>query len=133
MISIKQKGIEMKTRTVFAIVAMFVLAMSMNSYAQMGGNQQERMKKMLEDYKTKLKLSEVQFGKIDTILTSQMSEMAKIRESAGEDREAMRAGFMELREKTNKKIEALLTDEQKVDWKKIQEEMAQRRQGGGRG
>ncbi len=131
MISTKQKGIEMKTRTIFSIIAMFVLAMSVN--AQMGGNQQDRMKKMLEDYKTRLKLTEVQFGKVDTILTSQMSEMAKIRESAGEDREAMRAGFMELREKTNKEIEALLTDEQKIEWKKIQEEMAQRRQGGGRG
>ncbi len=121
----------MKTRTIFSIIAMFVLALSVN--AQMGGNKQDRMKKMLEDYKTRLKLTEVQFGKVDTILTSQMSEMAKIRESAGEDREAMRAGFMELREKTNKEIEALLTDEQKIEWKKIQEEMAQRRQGGGRG
>jgi periplasmic protein CpxP/Spy len=123
----------MKTRSIFAIVALFLLAMTVNSFAQMGGNPQERLKKTLEDYKTRLKLTDVQFGKIDTILTAQMSEMSKIRESAGEDREAMRAAFMELREKTNKQIEALLTDDQKIEWKKIQEEMAQRRQGGGRG
>ncbi|MCX6170362.1 MAG: hypothetical protein NTX65_13525 [Ignavibacteriales bacterium] len=123
----------MKTKAFFTIMVLFVLAMTVNSFAQMGGNPQERLKKTLEDYKTRLKLTDVQFGKIDTILTSQMNEMAKLRESAGEDREAMRAGFMELREKTNKKIEALLTDEQKVEWKKIQEEITQRRQGMGRG
>jgi hypothetical protein len=62
-----------------------------------------------------------------------MNEMTKLRESAAGDRQAMMASFMELREKTNKKIETLLTDEQKAEWKKIQEEAAQRRQGMGRG
>ena len=123
----------MKTKAIFTIAVMFLLAMAANSFAQMGGNPQERLKKTLDDYKTRLKLTDVQFGKIDTILTAQMAEIAKIRESAGEDREAMRASMMELREKTNKKIESLLTDDQKVEWKKMQEEAAARRQGGGRG
>ena len=59
--------------------------------------------------------------------------MTKLRENSNGDREAMRAAFMELRDKTNKKLEALLTDAQKIEWKKMQEEAAQRRQGGGRG
>lgn len=116
----------MKAKLIFTIAVIFILAMTVNSYAQMGGNPQDRLKKTLEDYKTKLNLTDVQFGKIDTILTDQMNEQTKLRESAGDDRQAMMSAFMELREKTDKKIEALLTDEQMVEWKKIQEERAQR-------
>ncbi len=116
----------MKAKLIFTIAVIFILAMTVNSYAQMGGNPQDRLKKTLEDYKTKLNLTDVQFGKIDTILTDQMNEQTKLRESAGDDRQAMMSAFMELREKTDKKIEALLTDEQMVEWKKIQEERSQR-------
>lgn len=116
----------MKAKLVFATAAMFVLVMTVSSYAQMGGNPQDRLKKTLEDYKTRLKLTDEQFGKIDTILTEQMNEQSKLRDSAGDDRQAMMSAFLELREKTNKKIEVLLTDEQKLEWKKIQEEHAQR-------
>ncbi len=123
----------MKTKIFLTAAILFTLSLASSSFAQMGGNPQERMKKTLEDYKTRLKLTDVQYAKVDTILTDQMNEMTKLRNSAGEDRQAMMASFMELRQKTNSKIEALLTDEQKVEWKKIQEEAAQRRQGMGRG
>jgi protein CpxP len=123
----------MKTRTILAIAVLFVLAMAANSYAQMGGNPQDRLKKSLEDYKTRLKLTDDQFRSFEKILTDQMAEVTKIRESAGEDREAMRASIMDLRDKTNKKLEALLKDDQKAEWKKMQEEAAARRQGGGGG
>jgi len=123
----------MKAKLVFTFAAMFVLAMTVNSFAQMGGNPQDRLKKSLEDYKTRLKLTDDQFKVFEKTLTDQMAEIAKLRENAGDDREAMRASMMELRDKTNKKLEALLTDEQKVEWKKMQEEAAARRQGGGRG
>lgn len=119
----------MKAKIIFTIAVMFVLAMTVNSYAQMGGNPQDRLKKTLEDYKTRLELTDDQFGKIDTILTEQM----KLRESAGDDRQTLMSTFMELRDKTNKKIESLLTDKQKVEWKIIQEERAQRAPGMGRG
>lgn len=123
----------MKSKSVLTIAVVFLLAMAANSFGQMGGNPQDRLKKTLEEYKTRLKLTDVQFGKIDTILTAQMNEMAALRENSGGDRQAMMSTFMELREKTNKKIESLLTDKQKAEWKKIQEEAAQRRQSGGRG
>ena len=122
----------MKAKLVFAITFMFILAMTFNSFAQMGGNPQDRLKKSLEDYKTRLKLTDDQFKVFEKTLTDQMTEITKLRENAGDDREAMRASMMELREKTNKKLEALLTDVQKVEWKKMQEEAAARRQGGGR-
>ncbi len=123
----------MKAKVIFTIAVMFVLAMTVNSYAQMGGNPQDRLKKTLEDYKTRLELTDDQFGKIDTILTEQMNEQMKLRESAGDDRQTLMSTFMELRDKTNKKIESLLTDKQKVEWKIIQEERAQRAPGMGRG
>ena len=124
----------MKTRIVVILSVIFLFGFTAQSFSQgMGGNPQERLKKTLEDYKTRLKLTDVQFGKIDTILTTQMNEQIKLRESAGEDREAMRSTMMELREKNNKKIEALLDDTQKAEFKKILEEAAQRRQAMGRG
>jgi len=123
----------MKLKSIFTLASIFVIFASINVFAQMGGNPQERLKKTLDDYKTRLKLTDFQLAKVDTILTAQMGEMTKLRENAGDDRQAMMASFMELREKTNQSIEALLNDEQKIEWKKILEEAAQRRQGMGRG
>ena len=125
----------MKVKAIFVIAVMFVLALAANSYAQMGGgmNPQERMKRTLEELKTRLTLTDAQFAQADTILQAQTAEMTKIRESSGGDREAMRSAIMDLRAKTDKQIEAILTDEQKVEYKKLQEERAQRMQGMGRG
>lgn len=125
----------MKVKANFAIAVMFVLALAANSYAQMGGgmNPQERMKRTMEEYKTKLTLTDEQVVKVEAILKAQTEEMATIRANAGGDREAMRSAIMDLRAKTDKQIEAILTDEQKVEYKKLQEERAQRMQGMGRG
>lgn len=125
----------MKVKAIFTIAVMFVLLISANSYAQMGGgmNPEERMKRTMEDYKTKLSLTEEQIPKVEAILKSQMEEMAALRANAGGDREAMRSALTELRTKTDKKVEELLTDEQKVSFKKLQEERAQRMPGMGRG
>ena len=101
----------------------------------MGGglNPEVRMKPTLEEYKTKLSLTEEQIPKVETILKSQLEEMANLRANAGGDREAMRYAITELRTKTDKQVEDILTDEQKVAFKKLQEERAQRTQGMGRG
>lgn len=125
----------MKVKVIFAIALMLVLSLAANSFAQMGGgmNPQERMKRTLEELKTRLTLTDAQFAKVDTILQAQTAEMTNIRESSGGDREAMRSAIMDLRSKTDKQIEAILTDEQKVEYKKLQEERAQRMQGMGRG
>ncbi len=125
----------MKVKAIFSIAVMFILLMSANSYAQMGGglNPEERMKRTLEEYKTKLSLTEEQIPKVETILKSQLEEMANLRANAGGDREAMRYAITELRTKTDKQVEDILTDEQKVAFKKLQEERAQRTQGMGRG
>jgi len=125
----------MKARFVIILSVLFFFGFTAQSFSQgMGGmNPQERMKQQLQTYKERLKLTDTQFNKIDTILKDQMSEIQKLRDSSSGDRDAMREAMMSLREKINKKIEALLDDTQKAEFKKIQEEAAQKRQGMGRG
>ncbi len=125
----------MKARFVVILSLIFLFGFTAQTFSQgMGGmNPQERMKQQLQTYKERLKLTDAQFNKIDTILKNQMSEIQKIRDNSGGDRESMREAMMGSRDKINKKIEALLDDTQKAEFKKIQEEAAQRRQGMGRG
>ena len=125
----------MKARFVIILSILFLFGFTAQSFSQgMGGmNPQERIKQQLKTYKERLKLTDAQFKKVDTILNNQMNEIQKLRDNSGGDSESMREGMMSLREKTNKKIEALLNDTQKAEFKKIQEEAAQRRQGMGRG
>ncbi len=125
----------MKARFVVILSILFLFGFTAQTFSQgMGGmNPQERMKQQLQTYKERLKLTDAQFNKIDTIHKDQMGEIQKLRESGGGDMQSMREAMMGLREKTNKKIEALLDDTQKAEFKKIQEEAVQRRQGMGRG
>lgn len=125
----------MKARFVIILSVLFLFGFTAQSFSQgMGGmNPQERMKQQLQTYRERLKLTDAQFNKINTILKDQMSEIQKLRDSSSGDRDAMREAMMSLREKINKKIEALLDDTQKAEFKKIQEEAVQKRQGMGRG
>ena len=125
----------MKARLVVVLSVLFLFGFTAQSFSQgMGGmNPQERMKQQLQTYKERLKLSDAQLKKVETILNDQMSEIQKLRDDSGGDMQSMREAMMGVREKTNKKIEALLNDSQKAELKKIQEEAAQRRQGMGRG
>lgn len=118
----------MKVKSIIMLSMLVFLFMSVQSFAQMGGNPQDRLKKTLEDYKTRLKLTEAQFTKVDSILNAQMKEIMKIREEANGDFSSMREKMAPVREKTDKAVEALLTDEQKPEFKKILEERAQRMQ-----
>lgn len=125
----------MKAKLVVIFSVLFLIGFTSQSFSQgMGGmSPQERMKQQLTTYKERLKLSDEQYKKIETILTEQTAEMQKMRDANTGDMQSMREAFMTMREKTNKKIEALLTDEQKPEWKKIQDEAAARRAQGGPG
>lgn len=125
----------MKVKFVIILSVIFLFGLTAQSFSQGRGgmNTQERMKQQLQTYKERLKLTEDQLKKIETILNDQMSEIQKLRDNSGGDIQSMREAMMGFRERTNKKIEALLDDSQKAEFKKIQEEAAQRRQGMGRG
>jgi len=64
-----------------------------------------------------LKLTADQKSKVEAILTEQREAMRDLRQGADGDREAMRARTAELRKKTAEKLEAVLTEEQKTQWK----------------
>lgn len=120
----------MKLKSVSVITLLFVLSFSFNVLAQFGRmNAQERIQRDLEELKSRLSLTDIQFTKVDSLLKEQNSEMLKLRENNSGDRVSMRSAFMELRAKYDKKIEALLTDEQKKEYSKILEERRQRMQG----
>ncbi|HNW59679.1 MAG TPA: hypothetical protein PKI62_08400 [bacterium] len=89
----------------------------------------EQLKRLEQD----LKLTAEQSKSIKTILTDQQKEMQTIREQNQGDHEAMREKMQALRKKYDDKILAVLNDAQKVEYKKMLEERAKRRQGGGHG
>jgi Spy/CpxP family protein refolding chaperone len=70
-----------------------------------------------------LKLTDDQRSKVDGILKEQADETQKALESAGGGRRgrggAARAQLAEIRKKTEEKLEAVLTDDQKKQWKEM--------------
>lgn len=110
-------------------VLVLLFMVFVNSFAQMGpmgGNPEERMKRMVDEYKTRLKLTSAQATKLNSILTNQMKEMEKLRESSNGDFSSMRTKMEPIREKTEKAIQALLNADQKKEYAKMQEERRQR-------
>jgi len=67
----------------------------------------------------KLGITEDQTAKVRTILADQMSEMQEIRQAAGNDFQSMMPKIQALTAETNKKVMALLTDDQKKTWKEM--------------
>lgn len=64
-----------------------------------------------------LKLTADQKTKVEAIVSEQSEAMRSARESAAGDREGMRAKTAEIRKKSQEKLEALLTEDQKTQWK----------------
>jgi hypothetical protein len=64
-----------------------------------------------------LKLTDDQKSKLKDILQHQQESMREIFQSAGGDRAAAQEKMQTLRKETDDKIAALLTDDQKTQWK----------------
>lgn len=71
----------------------------------------------MPDVQTELKLTDDQKSKIKDILQHQGEAQREIFQNAGGDREAARSKMEALRKETDDKIAALLTDDQKNQWK----------------
>lgn len=67
----------------------------------------------------KLSITDEQSSKIKSLLADQQSEMQEIRQSAGNDFQAMMPKIQALRKETNTKAIALMTDDQKKTWKEM--------------
>jgi hypothetical protein len=72
-----------------------------------------------EEIAKKLNLSETQKSEIEGLVRDSFAEMRKIREEAGDDREAAAKKFTELRKEILSKAEAKLNDEQQKTWKEM--------------
>ncbi|MES2827862.1 MAG: hypothetical protein V4687_06900 [Bacteroidota bacterium] len=101
-----------------------------------GGTPEERAKRNVTMVAEKLKLTEDQKTKVTAIYLEQNAKMRKLRDSVGDDRDAMRAVMTKQNDQTDSKIDALLTAEQKKLFTAYKEErkemMKKRMEGGGR-
>src|ERR1700761_9617087 len=110
------------------LMCCFVIGISAASRAQGGGgggrmSPDDRVAQM----KATLKLTDDQSTQILAILKAGAAKRDSVR-NAGGDREAMRPIMMD----TNNKVQAILTDDQKVAWKKwIDDQRAKMQQNGG--
>ncbi len=94
------------------------------------GTPEERAKRNVAMVAEKLKLTDDQKSKVTAIYLEQNAKMRKLRDSVGDNRDAIRAVMVKQNENTNSKIEALLTDDQKklfATYKEERKEMMKKR------
>ncbi|WP_285010950.1 hypothetical protein [Pedobacter faecalis] len=89
---------------------------------RMGGTPEERAKRQTEVLSERLKLSDEQKAKVNALYLEQGKKMVKLRDSLGDNREGFMGVMMKANEETNKKITAVLTDDQKKSFTALQEE-----------
>ena len=99
--------------------------------AQGGGGGGRRGGVTLDALTTRLKLTPEQQEKIKPILADRDTQMTALRGDQSASQDDRRAKMMKLRNDTNDKINAVLTDDQKAEFKKMNDEMAARMGGGG--
>jgi Spy/CpxP family protein refolding chaperone len=85
---------------------------------------QERLKKLSEN----LNLTDEQKEKLKPIIREQAGKMRELRQNSDLSREDKLAKLKELREDMDKKIEPILTPEQKEKWKKFELRRAKRQE-----
>jgi len=115
------------------LMCCFLIGITAVSRAQGGGGMRMSPEDRAKNLQTQLKLTDDQTAKILAIYKTQATKRDSIRTAANGDRDAMRSAMMPLMKDTNDKIMALLTPEQQTAYKKIQDEMRARMQGGGGG
>ena len=121
-----------KLMMICAIVCAGVIyANAQQNGGRMGGTPAERTQKMVDMLAQKLKLSDAQKVQVDTIFSQQNAAMMKMRGDGTGDRTEMREKMTALRDESDRKINAVLTDDQKIAYKAWQDErkaaMEQRR------
>lgn len=110
---------------------------SVLAQGQRGGNMEERMKARVDAVVKELAITGDKETKVREILDTQgKAQMELMQAFRGQDRNSrkmMREELETLREETTEKLATVLSDEEMEKYKKMQEEMAQRRRGGRQG
>lgn len=97
------------------------------------GTPEERAQRTTEQLTKHLNLTEDQKVKVKAIYLEQATNMMKVREESKGDRDAMMAKMKTVGEETDKKVEALLNDDQKKAYATWKEERMKRRGPGRQG
>jgi septal ring factor EnvC (AmiA/AmiB activator) len=113
----------MKTRKsiITALLILFVCGLTFAQTA--GGNAKDRANQNLQNFKTKLNLSETQSKKLEAILKDWANEVKSLRANNAE--KATNAKLLQMKDELNKRIESILNAEQKIGFKKMEEEQNQ--------
>jgi protein CpxP len=114
----------MKARSRILTILLFAFALASAAFAQRGMDVNQRVQMLKE----RLHLDTTQTAKVTDIMNGAMKEMQAVREKNPEDRDAMRAGMREVQQKMDKKIEAVLNDDQKKEFAKLRDEQRQQMQ-----
>ncbi len=119
-----------KTRLI--IISVVILLASSQLFAQRGGGQREfNVNDRLEKLDEVLDLSTDQEMNIKEILEEKKIEIEEMRKNRSGDREEKQSQMREMNKKYTDKINALLTDDQKIKYKThLEEQRENRRQRG---
>ena len=139
-------------RFAFSFMALvFILAISCNQSSKQNSQQnsgpgggmgpgnfdpKEMVERRIDQMKETLDLSKDQQKQMYSIMMEDFENMQKMREQSPSDGgrpEGMREEMQKMREEQNKKIKAILSDEQWQKYEAFQEEMRDRRRQGGPG
>ena len=118
-----------------ALVVLVALA-SGNAYAQRpgggGGNPAQRKEMILKNLKDSVQLSDEKATKVADILEESNGKRREIFQDQSTDRDAKMAKMKELQDEANKKVKAVLTEEEYVRYETYQKnQMGRMRAGGG--
>jgi Spy/CpxP family protein refolding chaperone len=79
----------------------------------------------ISELKERLNLTDAQVAQIEPILTSTREQMQELRENRSGDRQQMRSRMQSIMQERDKKIEAILTESQKQEYRKYIQERRQ--------
>lgn len=117
------------------MVCCFVVSIVSLSKAQGGGGgrQQRSPAEQAKQLQTQLSLNDDQTAKITAIYTAQAAKRDSLMKAANGDMQAMRGQMRPMMAATKEKIKAVLTDDQKKAYDKMEAERMERMQQGGGG
>ena len=119
-------------KRIFIVTCLLTFAFMVSAQGGQGGGFRQQTPEQIaaqqEQMKKDLNLNDKQFADYKKIDSEYRTKLTTARQNAGDDREKMREEMTKLNTERNTKIKAALTADQ---YKKYEELMAQRRQGGG--
>ena len=90
------------------------------------GRKMPTVDRQLEHYSRELKLTDAQKPQVKAVLEDQHEQMKQVMDNTSASRDESRTKMREIRQASNAKLRALLTDEQKARFDKMQAERRDR-------